>query len=101
MPCLQMQRNSAKESVAEARENLNAATSAFKAKRDEVEPLQKGRKDQSDLQRNFQAEFRDLDVKSEQELDAKVSMHSTLLLCIHQSMPCLHALLACPMQGHA
>ena len=68
-----MQRDSAKESVAEARENLNAAVSAFKAKQDEVEPLQKGRKDQNNLQRNVQAEFRDLEVRSEQELDTKVN----------------------------
>ena len=69
---LQMQRDTAKENVAEARQNFNAATDAFKAKQDEVEPLQKGRKDQNDLQRNVQAEFRDLEVRSEQELDAKV-----------------------------
>lgn len=73
VPCLQMQRDSAKESVAEARENFNAAVNAFKAKQEEVEPLQKGRKDQNNMQRNVQAEFRDLEVRSEQELDTKVS----------------------------
>lgn len=67
-----MTRDSTKESVAEARENLNAAISAFKAKQEEVEPLQKGRKDQNNMHRNVQAEFRDLEVRSEQELDAKV-----------------------------
>ena len=76
-----MQRDSAKESVAEARENFNAAVNAFKAKQEEVEPLQKGRKDQSNMQRNVQAEFRDLEVRSEQELDTKVpkslSFHQT------------------------
>ena len=73
---LQMQRDSAKESVAEARENFNAAVNAFKAKQEEVEPLQKGRKDQNNMQRNVQAEFRDLEVRSEQELDAKVPKSS-------------------------
>lgn len=72
VPHLQMQRDSAKESVAEARENFNAAVNAFKAKQEEVEPLQKGRKDQNNMQRNVQAEFRDLEVRSEQELDTKV-----------------------------
>lgn len=67
-----MQRDSAKESVAEARQNLDAAVTTFKAKQAEVEPLQKGRKDQNNMQRNVQAEFRDLEVRSEQELDAKV-----------------------------
>lgn len=69
---LQMTRDSTKESVAEARENLNAAISAFKAKQEEVEPLQKGRKDQNNMHRNVQTEFRDLEVRSEQELDGKV-----------------------------
>ena len=81
-----MQRDSAKESVAEARENLNAAVNAFKAKQEEVEPLQKGRKDQNNMQRNVQTEFRDLEVRSEQELDAKVpksflSLHLIKCVC--------------------
>ena len=69
---LQMQRDSAKESVAEARDSMNAATNAFQAKQREVEPLQTGKRNQSELQRNVQTEFRDLEVRSEQELDAKV-----------------------------
>lgn len=72
-----MQRDSAKESVADARESMNAATNAFQAKQREVEPLQTGRKNQNDLQRNVQAEFRDLEVRSEQELDAKVCKRHT------------------------
>ena len=67
-----MQRDSAKESVTDARESMNAATNAFQAKQREVEPLQTGKKNQNDMQRNVQAEFRDLEVRSEQELDAKV-----------------------------
>ena len=90
-----MQRDSAKEGLAEARENLNAATSAFKAKQDEVEPLQKGRKDQSDLQRNIQAEFRDLEVRSEQELDAKVVTNSHSCTAGTTSPSSKHILLAC------
>ena len=82
-----MQRDSAKESVAEARENLNAAVNAFKAKQEEVEPLQKGRKDQNNMQRNVQAEFRDLEVRSEQELDAKVpEMPLFVALSHHNTM---------------
>ncbi len=69
-----MQRDSAKESVADAKESMNAATNAFQAKHREVEPLQTGKKNQNDLQRNVQAEYRDLEVRSEQELDAKVNM---------------------------
>ena len=67
-----MQRDSAKESVAEARDSMNAATNAFQAKQREVEPLQTGKRNQTELQRNVQTEFRDLEVRSEQELDAKV-----------------------------
>ena len=73
-----MQRDSAKESVADAKESMNAATNAFQAKHREVEPLQTGKKNQNDLQRNVQAEYRDLEVRSEQELDAKVNMHRNL-----------------------
>ncbi len=73
-----MQRDSAKESVADAKESMNAATNAFQAKHREVEPLQTGKKNQNDLQRNVQAEYRDLEVRSEQELDAKVNMHCNL-----------------------
>ncbi|KAL3133944.1 single fertilization [Trebouxia sp. C0010 RCD-2024] len=72
MNIIRMTRDSTKESVAEARENLNAAISAFKAKQEEVEPLQKGRKDQNNMHRNVQTEFRDLEVRSEQELDGKI-----------------------------
>ena len=67
-----MQRDSAKESVGEARESMNAATNAFQAKQREVEPLQTGKDKHYELQRNVQAEFRDLEVRTEQELDAKV-----------------------------
>lgn len=69
---LQMQRDSTKNSVQEARDNFNAANEAFLAKQQEVQPLQQGRKTQSDAQRAFQQEYRDLEVRSEAELDAKV-----------------------------
>ena len=73
---MQMQRDSTKNSVQEARENFNAANEAFQAKRQEVQPLQQGRKTQSDAQRSFQQEYRDLEVRSEAELDAKVTLDS-------------------------
>ncbi len=80
-----MQRDSAKESVADARESMNAATNAFQAKHREVEPLQTGKKNQNDLQRNVQTEYRDLEVRSEQELDAKVNMHCKLSIIVTTS----------------
>ena len=71
-PCLQVQCDSAQERFAKARQNLDAAVTAFKAKHTEVELLETAREDQNNVQRNVQAEFRDLAVRSEQELDAKV-----------------------------
>lgn len=67
-----MQRDSTKNSVQEARENFNAANEAFLAKQQEVEPLQQGRKTQGEAQRAFQQEYRDLEVRSEAELDNQV-----------------------------
>lgn len=75
---MQMQRDSTKNSVQEARENFNAANEALQAKQQEVQPLQQGRKTQSDGQRSFQQEYRDLEVRSEAELDAKVTHNSNL-----------------------
>lgn len=87
-----MQRDSAKGSVTEAREGLNAASNAFQAKQRELEPLQTGRKNQNELQSRVQAEFKDLEVRSEQELDAKVNRmtsHSYRLLMVAKPR-CLH-----------
>lgn len=82
---VRMQRDSAKESVADAKESMNAATNAFQAKHREVEPLQTGKKNQNDLQRNVQAEYRDLEVRSEQELDAKIRDMENHMA--HESIP--------------
>ncbi|DBA79363.1 TPA: single fertilization [Trebouxia sp. C0005] len=82
---VRMQRDSAKESVVDARESMNAATNAFQAKHREVEPLQTGKKNQNDLQRNVQAEYRDLEVRSEQELDAKIRDMENHMA--HESIP--------------
>ena len=84
---LQVQRDSAKENVAEARESMNAATNAFQAKQREVEPLQIGKDKHYELQRNVQAEFRDLEVRTEQELDAKVCTAFQHRCCVNFRTP--------------
>lgn len=99
-----MERDSTKNSVQDARESLNSARDAFDAKQREVDPLQQGRKQQGDAQRSFQQEYRDLEARSEAELDAKVGLSSplspahTLFCCIQYS--CIWISLAlCDMPG--
>ena len=70
---VQVEKDSAKESTQSAWDNLNACKGQVNSKQAALEPLRGARDARNSANKEFRSAFGDLDVRSEEELDARLA----------------------------
>ena len=84
-PHAQVEKEGAKESTQSAWDNLNACKGQVNSKQAALEPLRGARDARNNANKEFRSAFGDLDVRSEEELDARLAaMRHTIE---HESIP--------------
>lgn len=89
-----MEKDSAKESTQSAWDNLNACKGQVNSKQAALEPLRGARDARNSANKEFRSAFGDLDVRSEEELDARLAAirhtmeHESIPLAEEKVGPC-------------